>query len=413
MTATPFFFNNNTAALPAKLRPLAAVLHACLDASKSFPIIHIAGTNGKGSTAAFLERILRAANYRTGLFTSPHLVRYHERIRVDGMEIPDDTLCALRAEIAQCAADLGVTLHYFQEATAIALAYFQQRQCDVVLLECGLGGRLDPTNLISVPALTLITRIGLDHQAYLGDSIEEIATEKAGIIKPNADVLTVVQDAVVEKILQDTCRSRGARLQVVPPLPLKASPAYTLHCAYGDIPLGISGTFQAENAALALSAAETLHARGGFSISPDAIREGLRLACWPSRFERIANDPPLLLDGAHNPQGVQALMDCIHASFPDHKRVFIIGCMQDKNYRESIALAAPHAHAMIAVAPNSPRALPTEELASTMRTYHKQVYAAESMEDALCIAQGVDISQKAIFVFGSLYLAADLYEAAR
>ena len=402
-------------ALPPPLDNMAAYLRLQGDPQAGLRCVHIAGTNGKGSTAAFLERILREAGLRTGLFTSPHLLRYNERIRVNGEEIPNDALEALTEIITMQSKAEGIPLNYFQIATAVAFLYFRDQLCDIVLLECGLGGRLDPTNVIEQPVLSLITRIGMDHMAQLGDTIEAIAAEKAGIIKTGVPTLLIRQEESVVRIVEQACYTQSAALQIVEPLAFVPGTPRLLRCRYGDILPGIGGLFQAENAALAIAAAEALQAH--FPVREAHIQHGVCLARWRARFERLQEHPPLLFDGAHNPQGVHALMDSLVACYPHCAFVFILGTMADKSYAQNVEIAAKHAHAMIAVAPHAERALPISMLAACMRQYHSRVHEASDMQNALHIAQGIEVVNKVICVFGSFYLSEQVYplvtEAAR
>ncbi|MDL2257988.1 bifunctional folylpolyglutamate synthase/dihydrofolate synthase [Eubacteriales bacterium OttesenSCG-928-K08] len=375
--------------------------------------IHIAGTNGKGSTAAFLERILREAGYKTGLFTSPHIVCYNERIRINGEEISHEALNAYRAELKIAQAQAKVSLGYFSEATAIALMHFSKNDCDIVLLECGLGGRLDPTNFIKNPELTLITRLGLEHTDKLGNTLEQIAWEKAGVVKPGADVVCLKQQARANRIIARVCFVQEARLHFVERLPVFYEKGWFLRVGEKLQPLGIGGAFQSENAALALYAAKLLQNKG-WKITDKSVYHGLQKASWAARFEQINDDPPIVFDGAHNPQGADAMLKSLRVRWPDGKFIFIMGCMEDKDFELSISKIAPHARAMIAVAPIVERALNAQTLANAMRTYADDVFAADDMKNALQYAKGALKHSDdccAICVFGSLYLAAPLKQA--
>lgn len=398
-----------TETLPPKLEDMRALLYALGDPQDAFSYIHIAGTNGKGSTAAFLFSILRAGNYRTGLFTSPHLFRYNERIRVDEEEIPDAALNRILAFVEEKTAALCIKPNYFRTATAAALVYFREQNVQFAVIEAGMGGRLDPTNALASPALSIITRIGLDHMEFLGRTLEEIAREKAGIFKAGVPALTIHQDALVERTLIDAARMRGAHLRIVAPLHVECKgQRFLLHSDLGTLQMQTGGLYQGENAALALAAARALQERG-VRILDEAIYTGLSASYWAARFELVQKDPPVLFDGAHNENGAAALMQSIEACYS--KAVFIMGFMKDKHYMPSILHAAKLARAMIAVSPPDERGLNADALAQEMLPYCAQTFAARDMAHALAIAYPLLKAHDVVCVFGSLYLLSTLKEA--
>ncbi len=390
---------------PPCLKDMEALLRALGDPQSAFCAVHIAGTNGKGSTAAMLDSILRRAGYKTGLFTSPFIHRFHERIRVNGAEISDAALCAHAARVRTAEEREGLRLNFFQIVTAMGFLHFAAEQCDIAVVEAGLGGRLDPTNALPRPAAAVITRIGLDHMALLGDTVEDIAWEKAGIIKPGGDVVLLSQTAEVERVVETVCSEKSAHLYRadVPASEIRDG-ALVLHSKLGPLTLGLSGSYQAENAAVALETVRVL-GKSGFSIPNSAVRKGLLCARWPARFELLSRDPVLLLDGAHNPQGAQSLCDSLRAYYPGRACVFLMAGMRDKDYIGCIHAVAPLARAMVAVPLNEARALPASMLADAMRPCCATVRQANGVEDGLRMALSLAQPEDVICAFGSLHLA--------
>lgn len=367
-------------------------------------ILHIAGTNGKGSTAAMLESMLRAAGRKTGLFTSPHLLRLTERIRVNGAEIAEEMLPMLLEAALQAEGTAGARLNYFSLMTLMALICFVQENCEYCILEAGLGGRLDPTNCMDVPELAILTRIGVDHMALLGNTLEEITREKAGIIKRDCDVVLAVQAPEVTAWITEIARARQARLHAV--TGTDAPPQW----AGQPLELGLRGVYQYENAATALLAIQLLQKKGA-RIPDEAVREGMRRTQWPGRFERIGEH--ILADGAHNPQGAHALQKSLRKEWPGKRHIFVMGFMADKAYADILEQLAPLARAMIAVpAAETERALPADALQKEMKRHCKAAYAASSLEEGLALAERLRTGQEWIVVCGSLYLAGEAKTAA-
>ena len=370
--------------------------------------VHIAGTNGKGSTSAMLASILSAAGYTTGLFTSPHLQRYNERIQVNGAEISDGDLLALLREIGSAAARMSERPSEFEALTALALLYFQRRHCRIVVLEVGLGGRLDPTNVIAPPEAAVITNIGLEHTEYLGDTLEKIAAEKAGIIKPGSDVVLYGQSPEVENVVRAKCAGCGGKLQAT-----DISNLEVLSCDLSgqrlryrerrELRLGLLGLYQSRNAAVALDTVDAL-LRRGWSIPEDAVVRGLACARWPGRFEVLRREPLVIVDGAHNPNGVEALAACLEQYLPDRKVTFVMGVMADKRYDQMLDLVAPFAEKFITVTPDSHRSLPSVQLAADIgRRLGLPVKAAGTASEGVSMALEEARPGDAICVFGSLY----------
>ncbi len=328
--------------------------------------VHIAGTNGKGSCAAMVCAMLRAAGYRTGLYTSPDLTGPWERIKVDGVDITLEDLAAVTARVKAACAGLEEP-SYFEKMTAAAFLYFAQRRCDYVVLETGLGGRLDATNVIQRPAVSVIMPIGLDHTAVLGSTLAAIAGEKAGILKISCPAVCAPQAPEAEAVIRDRCQALGVPLHMVDITnihPLSRSPAGQ-RFSYGDmedISLALLGRHQVENACAAIEAGRAL------GLAEQHIRAGLADAVWPCRFEVLAGTPPFVLDGAHNAHGMAALTDALRDYFPGEKFTVLMGVMADKPWREMLDMLEPLAARFACIAPEGPRALPAAELAAAVRT---------------------------------------------
>ena len=379
--------------------------------------VHIAGTNGKGSTSAFLAAILTEAGYRTGLYTSPYIQRFNERIQVCGEQIPDDCLAEITTEIAaavervQAAGYRRPTI--FELITALGFCWFRRQNCDVVVLEVGMGGRLDATNAIDESEVAVIANIGLDHTEFLGTTLPEIAFEKAGIVKPGGDVVLYGQTQEVEEVFRRVCRERGAALTLADSRLAQireSSITGTIfdYPGWEGLHISLLGKYQVSNACSALTAVERLRAKG-WNIPDSAVRAGLRKAHWPGRLELLRQEPAVIVDGAHNPQGAQALMEAMEALFPGKKLRVVVGVLADKDYHASIAIAEGQTEKFYAVSPPSYRALEAEALAEEIRQQGSVPVAAfdsipEAIEAALAEAGREDV----ICIFGSLYQVGDV-----
>lgn len=396
--------------------------------------VHIAGTNGKGSTAAYIHAILCSAGYKTGLFTSPYIINFEERIRVNDTPIARDALHDVGLRVRDAALRVQQECHEhpteFELITAAALLYFAQERCDIVVLEVGLGGRLDSTNVISTPDVAVITRIGLDHMAFLGSTCEEIAHEKAGIIKDGGRVVAWNDtNTSVNKVFQDACCAHHATLfmpsfeQVQclgitePSVPYEnvtqrfsyQGEAYHTH---------LLGSYQPYNAVLALEAARVLRSRG-FTIPQTALHEGIASARWLGRFDvrSTCNDwRCVVCDGGHNPQGARALAQSIDRVFPHTKCVFVMSVLADKNYEAMIDALLDYACLWVCVTPPSPRALSAHDACTCVsRKAHERnatfsVCEAHSYDDAIAIVKNSAAAQGVpVIFFGSLYALKDTY----
>ena len=373
--------------------------------------VHVAGTNGKGSVCAYLHAILQSAGLKTGLYTSPFIQRFTERIRIDNAEIPEDAIARITGRIQAAILDMeaeGIdSPTEFDLVTALALAYFAEQGCDIVVLEVGLGGRLDSTNVIAAPEVAVITRLGLDHTDILGDTLEQIAFEKAGIIKPGCDVVLCPQEPEAEAVFEETCRALGAKLHrtdlsAIQPTSFGLWGQQFAYGTYGTFSIRLLGEHQLTNAAIALNTAFVLQQKG-FPMTGDAIRLGLESAVWPGRMELLQDMPPVLVDGAHNVQGVAALKRGLLQYFPGKRFIFLVGVLKDKSYADMMREVAPLAERFLTIAPESPRALSARDLAGHLAQYGKPVTPYDNLDEAIREGLLLCDGQTMLCVFGSLY----------
>lgn len=375
------------------------LLAAVGDPQNDLAFIHIAGTNGKGSTAAFLREILKEAGIRAGMFTSPHLIDFTERIQVDGRQIPGEDAARLGEMLLNLDLDVHPTM--FDYCLAMALLYFREQGCRLVILETGLGGRLDSTNVISAPLVSVITKIGYDHTEVLGDTLDKIAAEKAGILKPNTFMVSESQQQPAEKVLKDCCSKLGISYQFVEAEKIKAVDHGFSYEGKGSYRMRMLGMHQRENAMAAVFAAEALRIYG-FEITDAQISQGIENATWNGRMELISKEPYLLIDGAHNGHGVHALAESLKELYPDEKFRFIMGVLADKDYKQMVKEILPLAESVTTVTPDSGRALQGETLAEYIRSYGVFAENTEQMQEAF-----LQIRDKTV-AFGSLYFIGEI-----
>lgn len=390
---------------------------------RSFASVHVAGTNGKGSTCAYLAATCHAAGLKTGLFTSPFIHRFEERIRIDGIDISPDELrtCTLdvKAAAETVEREMGEHPTEFELMFAVAALHFARRACDICIIEVGLGGRLDATNVIP-PTLSIITRIGVDHAAILGDTLEEIAQEKAGIVKPGVPCVTCEQKPEALHVIERTCDNQGSPLTVIPSkdvtdahLTPELTRAFRLQGeAFTTLLLG---AYQPENASLAIMGARMLRTQG-WDISEGSIRCGIAEATWPGRFEVLKDHPLIIVDGAHNADGSLALaasLDELEEARPSSERIYVIGVLKDKDVRRIISPHLPRARTCFLYAPPNPRTLPAEELAAlaSKLSPHADVHICASPAEAMEQALKKAAPESTIIAFGSLYSIADIKSA--
>lgn len=402
--------------------------------------VHVAGTNGKGSICAYLASILNAAGHRTGMFTSPYIERFEERIRVNSAMISPDELrdvtLAVREHAEAMAEETGGHPTEFELMTAVALEHFARCGCDIVVLEVGLGGRLDSTNVIDAPEACVIARIGLDHTALLGNTLAAIAGEKAGIIKEGSAVVSWPQEPEAMAVIGHAAAEHGCELRVPDFAQLEegairwedgASPFRSFsYREWTDLRTGILGSYQPQNATVALEVVSVLRGRG-WHIPDEAVRAGVARTRWPGRFEIVegGSSPDgfaIVVDGGHNPQGARALADSLAEVFPGRKPVFVIGVLEDKDYPRMLEDVLPLGSAFVCVTPDNPRALPAHKLARAIRWTGQDLLGcsacvnpvvARDFEDAIRRARELADPDALICAFGSLYSVAALKEAVR
>ena len=377
--------------------------------------VHIAGTNGKGSTAAMLASILRCAGCRTGLYTSPYILRFNERIQVNGESISDEALCALTEFIRPHADSMAEHPSEFELVTAIGMEYFRREQCDIVVCEVGMGGDWDATNVIRTTEAAVITNIGLDHTQYLGDTVEAIARTKGGIVKPGRPCVLYRQQPSVEAVLEEICTERCAPLvkadfDAIRPLSAGLEGQVFDWKDLKSLRLPLLGAHQLNNACVALTTIEVLRGRN-WSIPDAAIREGLARVRWPGRFEVLRRDPLFIVDGGHNPQCLEALEEALNAYLPGKKLVFLNGVMADKDYGDMFRRLIPHAREFVTVMPRNPRALPAEALAESLRRLGQRATPCASVAEGVRTAIRLAGPDGAVCACGSLYMIGDIVEA--
>jgi len=364
--------------------------------------IHVAGTNGKGSTCAMLESIYRAAGLRVGLFTSPHLVSFRERIQVNRELISKNEVIRLVEALQPMLKEFHNDHHptFFEVVTVMALKFFAEQKCDLVIWETGLGGRLDATNIVT-PLASVITNIAFDHQQWLGDTLAKIAAEKAGIIKPSVPVITAADEPEALTMIEKTAREKNAPL-------IKVAQASRLHAAAATAALPLPGDHQRLNAALALAVVETLQSK--IPANDSAIRTGLETVNWPGRLQLVQTQSGqnILLDGAHNVAGAKALLSALGENYPTARRTLILGVLQDKDWPQICRVLAPLAARIFTVPVASERTAGARELAAACRVANPAVKIAAC--DSLRMALDQAANDRFVVVTGSLYLVGEALE---
>lgn len=381
-------------------------------------IVHVAGTNGKGSTCAMTANILHEAGYTVGLFTSPYIIEFSDRIRINGRNITPDALKEATLAVREIASAMEDHPTEFELMTAVALVAFERAQCEMVVLEVGMGGRLDSTNVIAAPEVCAITPISFDHMAFLGTTLDAIAREKAGIIKSGALVVSAPQELEAQEVITAVAHECGTQVAWVDCAKLHGTPQSFSYQDWDNLSIPLLGSYQTSNAALALEIVGALRARG-FDISDAAVRAGLSGVSWHGRFEVVSKQPIFVLDGGHNTQGAQALVLSLELNFPNRRVVFVMGVLADKEYDSMISCVLPYAAHVICITPPNPRALNAHDLAAEVkRVIHEQaelsVETDLAVEETSSIKEGVARAfqvvgeQEIICAFGSLYSIADI-----
>lgn len=383
---------------------------------KKLKFIHIAGTNGKGSTTAFISNILLEAGYRTGMFTSPYIQRFTERIKVNNTEISNNELAEqvlkIKEKIEEMVSDGFEHPTEFEIITAAAMEYFYTQNCDFVVLEVGLGGIVDSTNVIDLPEVSVITTISMDHMDRLGDTLGEIAAQKAGIIKQNGLVVLYPQKQEAEEVIYKVAKEKNAKIHKVD-FSTISEKSFSLegqifeYKDFENIKIGLLGDHQMRNAAVAIDTCELL-CNKGVVITHRNILDGLENTTWPGRLEIINENPLVMIDGAHNLEGGQALNSAMDKYFIQKRKIFIVGFLRDKDFKGIMDMLSSKADTIITVTPNNDRAVPSAELAEFLKIYSCTVIDGISIQNGLRIAVGLADKESVICAFGSLYMIGEI-----
>ncbi len=407
------YWNGGTFGLDRTIELLDLLGHP----EKGLKFIHIGGTNGKGSTASMTANILRKAGYTVGLYTSPYIFRFHERMQVNGECISDEELVDIVEMIQPLARSMKSEPSEFELVTCIAFEYFKRHKCDIIALEVGLGGEFDATNTIEPPEVAVMTNIGLDHVELLGDTLEKIAETKSKIIKTGTDAVIYREPASVEAVFEARCKEVGAELTRADfdsiELVTASLEGQTFHWGqYQNIEMPLLGDHQLKNAAVVLTAIEVLRKRG-WKISDEAVREGIATVSWPGRFELIGKKPTFIIDGGHNPQCIEALVKNVRDYLDGRRLTILTGVLGDKDYNEMYRDMAPFASQFVTVTPDNPRAMSSEDLKKYLEQFGKPVTACETVAEGVKLAKSLAGEDGVVLCYGSLYMLGDVVNAAK
>ncbi len=379
-------------------------------------VVHVAGSNGKGSTIAFLKALLREHGLSVGVYTSPHLRHFSERIVIDDEPISEAEIVALTRRLKPFAESIPRIVTFFDFTTCMALLHFARKKPDIVLLETGLGGRLDATNVVRRPLLTMITNIALEHEEFLGSTLLSVAAEKAGILKPGVPLVSGVRNRRVREFLDDRQRPLAAACEFLGRdfrIRRRADGGFSFYSPnskFRDLRVPLSGAYQQNNAALALRALEYLSLEELFEVDPDRVRRGLQRVRWPGRLQQVAAKPDIYLDGAHNPHGVRALAPELKRLSAGRRLILIVGAMKDKRIDEMASRLVPLADEVIVTRARLDRACSPQVLAEKARAWCGRVSVAESVAESLARARELAAPGDLIFLTGSLYCVGEAFE---
>ena len=392
------------------------LLHCLGNPEKKLKFVHVAGTNGKGSTAACVASVLQHAGYKTGLYISPYINRFNERMQINGEEIPDDELEQIVDVIRPFADAMEDTPTEFEVITAVAMKYFLDNEAEIVVLEVGLGGELDSTNVIDTPEVAVITAIGLDHTALLGNTLPEVASAKAGIIKAGGLVCAYPAGEEVTAVFENKCREVGASLTMTDMSSLSVKAVELDGCTfdYGGLEnvfVPLAGSYQPWNAAVAITACRLLASRG-WKITDDDILKGLAKVKWPGRFEVLMRHPVFVLDGAHNPHGIKATVASLREHFGDRKLTFVMGVMADKDVSQMVEMIVPIADRIYTARPENYRAMDPMDLARQFQLKGAMALPCPSIQRAVDEAIAHVGPDGVVIALGSLYFSSDIRQAA-
>lgn len=395
------------------LERISGMMEQLGNVQEDLKFIHIAGTNGKGSVSAMLSSVLTAAGYRTGLFISPYIMRFNERMQVNGMPISDEELAEIITEVQPVAESMAERPTEFEIITAAAFLWFARQKCDIVVLETGLGGRLDATNLISKNVCAVITNLGMDHTEYLGNTLGEIAGEKCGILKPGCPVVAYRSAPEAMKVIRARakeleCPVRTADFGKIKALSADLQGQTFQYKQFPELTVHLLGAHQLRNAAVALETISVLR-KAGWEIPDEAVVHGLDATRWPGRFEVLQDNPLVIVDGAHNPQGVESLIAAVKEYLPGQHIVCVTGVLADKDWKPMMDRLKTVVSDFVAVTPDSPRALGNVRLARYLTDREHWVSVADDVEKGLTGAlERAKATGGMVLACGSLYMAADV-----
>ncbi len=405
-----------------ELSTIENILRFLNNPQKNYHIVHVAGTNGKGSTASYIASILKEAGFKTGIYTSPHLVRFNERICIDGKEISDHQV--VKAYEAVKAVDMGKRkATFFEIATAMAFYHFSREKVEWAVIETGMGGRFDATNIV-VPQVSLITNLSIEHTDYLGSTIKDLAREKGGIIKQNTPVVSAVSQPTGMEVIKNLARERRAPLywfkKDFGARKLKGRTAIRyqgISHNFAPLDMPLAGDHQKENLSLALAACELLFDKfkssrdKRYRLTPDLVRQGLKQTRWPGRLEIVKKDPLVILDGAHNLKAAKVLGNYLAQALSDKKITLVIGILDDKPHEAMLAHLLPRAHRLILTRPRIDRSLPIETLKQAAQKLFKgQIEEIEDVKEAAAHAIQGTSKNDAVCIAGSLYVVGEAKE---
>ncbi|HVO66459.1 MAG TPA: folylpolyglutamate synthase/dihydrofolate synthase family protein [Syntrophales bacterium] len=394
------------------LGPISRLLIRLNNPQNAYGTVLIGGTNGKGSIAAMVASILSHGGFRVGLYTSPHLIDVRERIKVDGNLISPKEIVEWIEEVKKQSTE---NITYFEFLTAIAFLYFLQKRVDVAVIEVGMGGRLDATNVVT-PLVSVVSNISLDHEEYLGNSLEDIAREKGGIIKDGGICITAVKQRRIFKFLEDTCRKRGAEIYRVGrdlKVDIFCNGSFSfsgIRKRYSDLVCPLKGKHQIENAAVALGVIDCIASKG-FEVSDAAVFGGIRDVQWEGRLEILQQKPTVLVDGAHNADGATVLSKALKEEFVYRKLILIFGVLNDKDYKTMLKKLVPLAEHLIITKPDTVRTMPPEVIMKAAKSYRKRIEVVENSHEALKRALSLADPCDLICITGSLYLVGEIKRA--
>ncbi|MBO4897758.1 MAG: bifunctional folylpolyglutamate synthase/dihydrofolate synthase [Clostridia bacterium] len=384
---------------------------------KDLKFIHVAGTNGKGTVCSTLSEILISEGYRVGLYTSPFIYDFCERMRVNGKNIERDDLARITETVKktceEIVADGFAHPTEFEIVTAIGMCYFKEQKCDYVVLEVGLGGRLDATNAIDAPLVSVITSISFDHTEYLGNTLSDIAYEKCGIIKKGSRAAVYPsQNPEAQAKIEEICRERGVPFENAKEPQVLSADLDGTEFLYDGVKYKthLKGGHMIKNIATALCTVKLLR-EAGVKVSGKAVKDGIENVVWSGRFEVIGKEPLFIIDGAHNLEGILALKNAIQTYLPGMRLIFVMGMLRDKEYENALAEIAPMADKFISCTVPSPRTLKAEELSECAKKYNKNIYTSKSIDEAVKKAFSEADEKSAIVAFGSLYMLGDIRAA--